>query len=66
MGDQQIVVAVVVDVADANALSPTGMDQAGAVGHILELEAAEIAIQVVPRSSGILFETIGVDEQDIL
>ena len=46
VGDEQIAMAVVVVVADADALAPSGLREPRARGDVLESQAAEVAIEM--------------------
>ena len=67
VGDEQVFVAVVVIVADARALSPSHLSQAGFLRDIDEVQVADIAIEM---AGGILAAALAVhggrvDQQNI-
>jgi len=45
--DKQVCVAIIVDIAGANALSPTGVRQSCFFGNVFELQAAQIMVEEV-------------------
>ena len=67
VGDEQIVVAVVVVVADADALSPAGVDESGFGGDVGEGAVAIVFEEMVGGllSGGKAFEARAVDEEDV-
>ncbi len=67
VGDEQIVPAIVVVVADANALSPAGVRDAGLRGHVGESAVAIIAKKMRSRlaAGGKAFQPRAVHEKNI-
>ena len=65
--DEEIVVSVIVVVADAGALAPTARAQPGPVGDILERTVPPISVQMIGRLPplGKTFEHRAVDEKDV-
>src|SRR5208283_1203460 len=52
-GDEEIDVAVVVDIAGADALAPVGVGDAGFGSDVLEAQAAQVVIKEVGRRGGL-------------
>src|SRR5206468_2458122 len=67
IGDEEIVVPVIVVVADAGALAPTARAQPGAFGDILKRPVSPIPVQVIGwlLPLGKTFEHRAVDEKDV-
>src|SRR5262249_48766144 len=67
-GKVEIGVAIVVDVASRGPVADPGTDDAGSVGHILELAAAEVVVETIAVAfpdGPIFVHVTAVDEEDI-
>ena len=65
VGDEEIVEAVVVVVADGDRRRPAGARQAGLRGHVGERAVAIVLVQAVGRAGGRAFEARAAEDEDI-
>src|SRR5215471_17137327 len=67
VGDIEVFPAVVVVVADANALSPARSGEAGLVGNVGECAVVVIAVEVIGRglAAGKAFESGSIDQENV-
>ena len=65
LGHEEIGISIIIEVARANALAPTGMRQPGFGGYIFELEAAEVVIEKVCGRGQTLIKPIAIHQKNI-
>jgi len=63
--NKQIRVTMVIDISDANALTPAGTRYTGLGCYILKLEPSKIVVKIMARLFCILFEAAGVYKEKV-
>ena len=65
LGEKQVHVSVVIGVARAHTLPPSGVSEAGLLGHVLKVKPAEIVVKMRRKGHWTLFQPVPLDNENI-